>query len=456
MNTAQTRNKAEPASRKRSALDLLMSSGLGTILRGIGIAPRAENGESLLDLADALLSLRGRASGPALASAFFDLYEASDTAARQAFLGKIHDAHPVDAAAVQVAIAKWTEQRDESAARALHEATGSATQKLIRVLNLAPQGTERLIGMREDLLGAPKSPSLSAFDRDLESAFTDWFNAGFLELRRIAWDSPASLLERIIRYEAVHQIRGWDDLRSRVEPVDRRCYGFFHPQMPDDPLIFVEVALTRELPGAIHQIIADARETVQPDEASCAIFYSINNCRTGLKGVPFGNYLIKRVVGLLQQELPRLNTFATLSPVPGFAKWLAKEQTADESLPDGAGLSTSAAKYLVNAKGKGDQPLDPVARFHLGNGARLEAIHANADLSQNGQRQAHGLMVNYVYDLGEIEANHFALTELGTVVTSKAVNALLEEAEAQDSKSKVGKDKSGKKRTRTKIDPVPA
>ena len=451
MNTAKT--KADAPVRKWTALDLLMHSGLGKMLRGIGIAPREESSESLLDLADALLSLRGRASGPALASAFFDLYEASDTAARQEFLGKIHGAHPADSAAIQTAIANWIEKRDENAARTLHEATESPSQKLIRVLNLAPQGTERLIGMREDLLAAPKSPSLSAFDRDLEGAFTTWFNAGFLELRRIAWDSPACLLERIIRYEAVHEIRGWDDLRRRVEPVDRRCYGFFHPQMPADPLIFVEVALTKELPSAIHQIIAEERETVDPGEASCAIFYSINNCRNGLKGVPFGNYLIKRVVRLLQQELPQLDTFATLSPVPGFAKWLAKEQGAEAKVPGAKDLRVLGAKYLVNAKGKGDQPLDPVARFHLGNGARLEAIHADGDLSANGQRQAHGIMVNYVYDLGEIEANHFALTELGTVVAAKAVHQLIEDAEPKETKGK-----SGKKKTKAKAnkDAVPA
>ncbi|MBB4857984.1 malonyl-CoA decarboxylase [Novosphingobium chloroacetimidivorans] len=452
MNTARTRTQADAPVRRRSALDLLMNSGLGKMLRGLGVVPRQENeGESLLDLADALLSLRGRASGPAVAKAFFDLYEASDIAARQEFLGKIHGAHPVEGAAIEKAIAKWAETHDEGAARALHEATESPSQKLIRVLNLAPQGTERLIGMREDLLAAPKSPSLSAFDRDLEGAFTNWFNAGFLELRRISWDSPACLLERIIRYEAVHQIQGWDDLRRRVEPIDRRCYGFFHPQMMDDPLIFVEVALTQELPSAIHQIIAEKRETVDPGEASCAIFYSINNCRTGLKGIPFGNYLIKRVVGLLQQELPQLKTFATLSPVPGFAKWLAKQDSNAGKVPGAKELRVLGAKYLVDAKGKGGQPLDPVARFHLGNGARLEAIHANADLSENGQRQAHGIMVNYVYDLADIEANHFALTELGTVVTSKAVQALVEDTEPKE-----GKEKKGKKKDKDKAEPVAA
>lgn len=452
MNAPRTRTPMDnPAPvRRRNPLDLLMNSGLGKLLRGIGVAPRQGSGESLLDLADALLSLRGRASGPALASAFFDLYEATDLAARQEFLGKVHDLHPADAKAVDKAIARWNEKRDEASALALHAATESPSARLINQLNLAPQGTQRLIGMREDLLAVPKastSAGLSALDRELESAFTAWFNAGFLELRRIGWDSPAALLERIIRYEAVHEILGWDDLRRRVEPIDRRCYGFFHPQMRDDPLIFVEVALTPQLPGAIHQIIAEERDIIDPREASCAIFYSISNCQEGLKGIPFGNHLIKRVVGLLKEELPHLKTFATLSPVPGFAKWLAKEQAPDAPVPGAQDLRQLAARYLVTAKGKGNQPLDPVARFHLGNGARLEAVHANADLSANGQKQSHGVMVNYLYDLADIEANFFALTELGTVATSKPVQALVEDGE--------GNGKKNGRKTAAK-EPVPA
>ena len=452
MNTSRTRkdNENHTSAKRRNPLELLMNSGLGKLLRGLGVAPRQNGGESLLDIASALLSLRGRASGPALASAFFDLYEATDLKARQDFLAKVHDLHPADAKAIDAAIAKWNELRDEASARALHEASESPSGKLINLLNLAPQGTPRLIGLREDLLAISKSSrssGLDALDRELESAFTTWFNAGFLELRRIAWDTPASLLEHIIRYEAVHEIAGWDDLRRRVEPVDRRCYGFFHPQMRDDPLIFVEVALTPQLPGAIHQIIAEERETIDPQEASCAIFYSISNCQVGLKGIPFGNHLIKRVVGQLRQELPHLKTFATLSPVPGFAKWLDKELGADARVPAASELRSLAARYLVQAKGKGNQPLDSVARFHLGNGARLEAVHANADLSPNGQKQAHGVMVNYLYDPNEIEANYFALTELGTVAHSKAVQALIEETEIK------GGRKAGKAKGK---DPVPA
>ena len=298
--------------------------------------------------------------------------------------------------------------------------------------------------MRSDLLKATdQGPGLKALDRELEDAFTAWFNAGFLELRRIAWDSPAALLERIIKYEAVHEIAGWNELRRRVEPVDRRCYGFFHPQMHDDPLIFVEVALTAELPSAIAQITAEKRNTVDPRQASHAIFYSISNCQEGLRGIPFGNYLIKRVVGLLKEELPQLKCFATLSPVPGFAKWLEAEKgpiakdaggKAGAKLPPAKELRREAARYLTTARSKRGGPADSVAKFHLGNGARLEAIHAEADLSANGLKQAHGMMVNYVYDLAEIEANHFALMELGTVAASKAVLALAEEGLPKEAK----------------------
>lgn len=433
--TRRPKSPSQPQ-RRRGPLELVMNTGLGKLLGRIGIAPRPATGEGLLDLAGALLSLRGRASGPALASAFFDLYEASGIEARHSFLARIHDSHPHDAERIDRAIARWIEQRDEAAAQALNRATESPSQRLIRILNLAPQGTQRLIALRSDLLSAPEQTSgLKALDKELEDAFTAWFNAGFLELRRIGWDSPAALLERIIRYEAVHEIDGWDDLRRRVQPADRRCYGFFHPQMHDDPLIFVEVALTDVLPSGIGQIIGEERAIVDPRQASHAIFYSISNCQEGLRGIPFGNYLIKRVVGLLREELPQLKCFATLSPVPGFARWLAAERGKDAAVPPASELRGLAAQYLIKGRSRSGQPLDPVARFHLGNGARLEAIHADADLSANGQRQAHGLMVNYVYDLSEIEANHFALMELGTVAAAKQVQALADGAQPREGKA---------------------
>ena len=415
------------APKRRSPLDFVMGSRLGRLLEKIGISPRQASSEGLLDLAHGLLSLRGRASGPALASTFFDLYEASPVEERHTFLERFHALNPRNAAAIDRAVALWSKDRSEAAAQALNDATESPCQTLIRMLNLAPGGTRRLLAMRSDLLSAPKgNGGLKALDAEFEDAFTAWFNAGFLELRAIGWDSPASVLEKIIKYEAVHSIAGWDDLRGRVEPIDRRCYGFFHPQMADEPLIFVEVALTNALPSGIAQILSDDRVTIDPRQAGCAIFYSISNCQDGLRGIPFGNYLIKRVVGLLQDELPQLRTFATLSPVPGFAAWLKGELADPEKLPADTALREQAARYLVNARNGKGMVADSVARFHLGNGARLEAVHANADLSANGLKQSHGVMVNYVYDLGEIEANHFALAELGTVACSKAVATLAE------------------------------
>ena len=426
---------ASNSARWRGALDLVMGSRLGKLLGRIGVSPRLAGSDGLLDLAGALLSLRGRASGPALASAFFDLYEACDLAERHRFLARLHALYPCDALAIDAAIARWQENRDEASAQALNDASESPCLRLINMLNLAPEGTRRLLAMRTDLLSAPAGDKgLKALDAEFEDAFEAWFNAGFLEMRAIGWDSPASVLEKIIQYEAVHSIAGWDDLRRRVEPVDRRCYGFFHPQMPDEPLIFVEVALTGALPSTIGQILSEKRHVVDPRLASCAIFYSISNCQDGLRGIPFGNFLIKRVVGLLKEELPQLKTFATLSPLPGFAAWLKGELGEGAKLPGAGQLRALAARYLVVARAAKNRVIDSVARFHLGNGARLEAIHAGADPSPNGLRQSHGVMVNYVYDLGDIEANHFQLAEMGIVPASKAVLSLAGVEPAKEAK----------------------
>ena len=420
----------------RSSLEQVLGSRVGRMLGIAGLAPKSSNGEALLDLAGALLSLRGRASGPALASAFFDRYEASALSERQAFLGQLHAQYGRDAARIDKAIARWPEKRDDGAAAALAEAAESPCQRLIRMLNLAPGGTRRLIAMRCDLLAAAEiTPGMKALDREFFDAFSTWFNAGFLEMRSIDWNTPAAVLERIIRYEAVHSIEGWDDLRRRVAPADRRCYAFFHPQMVDDPLIFVEVALTETVPSAIHRVIARDRPLIDPQAANCAIFYSISNCQEGLRGIPFGNFLIKQVVGLLKQELPQLSTFATLSPVPGFARWLAEQEGA-AGVPQGDALRTAAARFIVTARDKRGQIADPVGKFHLGNGARLDAVHIAADLSDKGQRQSHGVMVNYLYDLDDIEANHVSLFELDTVATSRTVEELLKPAKAKGLRSR--------------------
>ncbi|MEP7222517.1 MAG: malonyl-CoA decarboxylase family protein [Novosphingobium sp.] len=434
MNLANRNSGAEPAKAK-GALELALTARFGRMLEKLGFSARkrgkggAAQPARLIDLAELLLSLKGRASGPSLASAFFDLYEASDMAARREFLLEVRARFPRDGQAIAAAITAWQTSPDEASAKALHRAAVSQCQKMIRMLNLAPGGIRRLIHMRADLLAGGKlGRGEAALDADFEYVFSGWFNAGFLELRRIDWETPAAVLERVIRYEAVHSIQGWDDLRRRVEPADRRCYAFFHPQMADDPLIFVEVALTDMLPAAIDSIIADEREVIDPRSASHAIFYSISNCQQGLRGIPFGNFLIKQVVELLRAELPQLSCFATLSPLAGFARWFAQQDGAEVSTGDA--LRAKAARYLVTGRGASGAVLDPVARFHLGNGARLEAVHAGADLSANGQRQSHGVMVNYVYDLAKIESNLLALTELDEVAHSPEVSALVEQAAA--------------------------
>ena len=359
-----------------------------------------------------------------------ETYLGLDDAGRHEFLRRIAldfgpDPAKVDAAhrAYQTAVGtpgQWDAEAD------LRGALRSSRIRILTQFNALPQGVKFLVDLRADLLRfLDKDEELAVLDRELESRLTAWFDVGFLELSRITWNSPASLLEKLIQYEAVHEIRSWNDLRNRLDS-DRRLYAFFHPRMPQEPLIFVEVALTPEMPGAINTILSEKRKLVDPHKANCAIFYSISNCQKGLLGIPFGNFLIKRVAGLLSDELPQLKTFATLSPVPGFARWLSGELGEGAKLPGDRQLRTLAAKYLVNGRKKKGTVLDSVARFHLGNGARLEAIHTGADMSPNGLRQSHGVMVNYVYDMAQIEANHIALFELDTVPASKAVMSLLE------------------------------
>jgi malonyl-CoA decarboxylase len=305
--------------------------------------------------------------------------------------------------------------------------------------------------MRADLLNfLPSTPELAAVDADLLHLLASWFNRGFLVMRRIDWSTSASTLEKIIEYEAVHEIRGWDDLRRRLDPADRRCFGFFHPSLVDEPLIFVEVALTREIPSSIQELLSAETEEGSGGKSnapSTAVFYSISNCQKGLQGISFGNFLIKQVAEDLATEIPSLKTFVTLSPVPRFAAWLVRSLAEDPALLDEEtrallddsswaahsahqeqlkdALMPLAADYFLVARNASGRPVDPVARFHLGNGAQLERINWLGDKSAKGLRQSHGIMVNYLYDLGDIEANHEAYINEGVVAASKNVRQLL-------------------------------
>src|SRR5271165_2067961 len=410
-----------------------------------------EDAAGLIELCEALLSGRGEASGTAMASEVLDSYHDLDATERRTFFHALARNFAPDRDKVNKAIEAWMAEPGDGNGGALHFASEPRRQELIRRLNRAPGGTGALVEMRADLLSLLNGhKDLAALDRDIVHLLGSWFNRGFLVLRRIDWSTPANILEQIIRYEAVHEIRDWDDLRRRIDPADRRCYAFFHPALVDEPLIFVEVALTAAAPDAIAPLLAERRAQIAADKARVAAFYSISNCQQGLSSVSFGNFLIKQVVEELRRDLPRIESFVTLSPMPGFRTWVettgdpavealaadARRLAKDESWaanPESAArarkaLEPLAAYYLLKARRPDGRVIDSVARFHLGNGARLERINWMGDMSVKGMFESYGLMVNYLYDLNEIERNHEAFANQGTVVASSAVKKLLPSA----------------------------
>jgi malonyl-CoA decarboxylase len=414
--------------------------------------PSHERSAGLIELCEALLSGRGEASGVALARDILSRYEDLTIGPRIAFFEALATTFGSDRAGIDKAIKAWQQAPSDETAAELHHASEPRRLELFRRLNLAPGGTAALVRMREQLIDAmDHRDDLAVIDADFIHLFSSWFNRGFLVLRRIDWSSPAIVLEKIIRYEAVHEIRDWDDLRRRIDPPDRRCYAFFHPALVDEPLIFVEVALTRETPAAIAPILSNKREEVDPERATTAVFYSITNCQRGLNGVSFGHFLIKQVVEELSRELGRVSTFVTLSPAPNFAEWLKRERANPASIAiDGDDsevlaalddincwrvpeiaervrepLLRAAAWYYVRARNGRGLPVDAVARFHLGNGARLERLDWLADMSERALKQSHGLMVNYLYDLDYIERNHEAYAQQRMIVASSAVTRLV-------------------------------
>jgi malonyl-CoA decarboxylase len=407
---------------------------------------------SLAQLCEELLSGRGEASGVALAREILARYFELKTGPRIAFFEALANRFGPDRDKLSAAAAAWAAAPSDAGAAALHRAAEPRRLELIRRLNLAPNGTAALVRMRAHLIDAmDRRDDLAAVDEDFFHLFSSWFNRGFLVLRKIDWSTPANLLEKIIRYEAVHEIRDWNDLRARIDSPDRRCYAFFHPALVDEPLIFVEVALVRGIPAAIDPILSVERTPVELERATTAVFYSISNCQRGLAGVSFGHFLIKQVVEEISRELPRLSTFLTLSPAPGFAEWLKRERVTEGSAAidedDRAVLAAldrpdwwrdaetaeavrepllrAAAWYYVRARTPRGTPLDSVARFHLGNGARLERLNFLADTSARGLQQSHGLMVNYLYDIEDIEKNHEAYAQSRAVIAAGSITRLV-------------------------------
>jgi malonyl-CoA decarboxylase len=408
----------------------------------------------------------GEASARRRVAALATLYVALDDDGRRAFLDLLAAEFGPDPQAVAAAVSGYVEavtSNDRRRAETrLRLAVASPRIRILKQFNLLHEGVKFLVDLRADLLRFMRqAPQLEPLDEELYSLLASWFDLGNLELRRISWTSPAALLERLIAYEAVHEIRSWTDLRNRLDS-DRRCYAFFHPRMPEEPLIFVEIALTREMASNVHALLDESAPQTDPHAAQAAIFYSISNTQPGLRGVSFGGFLIKRVVDELCAEFPGLKTFATLSPVPGFRRWLDARLKARDAGLFGAGeaaklavagqahdafvgmanvlsgdpaaapeaaavsaaLSRLVARYLVEEK-DGDRPLDPVARFHLGNGARLERINWLADTSPRGMKQSAGIMVNYLYEIASIEENHEAYAREGRVAMSNGVRRLL-------------------------------
>ena len=424
-------------------------------------------------LCNDLLSRRGEVSGTTLARTILDYYAALDEAGRLRFFEMLATEFGPDPKKLESAVAarQGPMARDSD----IHFDSEPRRQELFRRLNRAPGGTNTLVLMREQLLACLNSNAdLTVVDRDFLHLFSSWFNRGFLVLRRIDWKTPANVLERIIQYEAVHAIGSWDDLKNRLQPRDRRCFAFFHPQLNDEPLVFVEVALTKTIPPTIGPLLSTDRPLIAPENASTAVFYSISNTQKGLSGVSFGSLLIKQVVEDLQSEFPHLKHFVTLSPLPGFAAWLKNERdnpdskwidpswSADLDLIDEldwhndpvqngivqSTLLTLAATYLAKAKTSNGRPADSVARFHLGNGARLERLNFLGDPSPNGLLQSHGIMVNYRYSLNEMQQNHEAYAERGFIAISQEVLDYLRHPDGQSrSPERIGKWNFGRSAT---------
>lgn len=406
-----------------------------------GVSPVPNSAATLLARCQDLIDHRGEASGLALAGEIIAGYRQLCAAERLVFFSGLVSKFDVDAAEIAAAADRFRAEPGLENLWTLTRSVEAPRQRLFRRINMAPDGTRSLVAMRGQLLPLLRdNPALRAIDSDLRHLFISWFNKGFLELRRIDWSSPAMVLEKIIDYEAVHQINGWDDLRSRLRE-DRRCFAFFHPALANDPLVFVEIALTEGVPGDLAPLLLQQRQPPVPGKIDTVVFYSISNCHPGLAGISFGNFLIKNVVEELRKEMPGLRTFVTLSPVPGFRRWLLDADLAglvDEALvprvkeplgrvvaqPVYDALLKLCAHYLLNVK-SGDAPLDPVARFHLGNGARLHRLHGGADLSVKGREQSAGIMVNYLYDLAKIEENHEAYFAQGKIAASRTVTRLL-------------------------------
>ena len=377
---------------------------------------------------DSVMSTSGEVSSLVYAEHLLNLIEAQDDNNLNKFLKNLLSNYDIDTKKLAQDVKNYSSEKNEENLIKINNSSEPKWVELFRRLNATTNGTYRLVKLRERIQ-LLNNPELKIFDSGLLNLFRYWFNPSFLVLEKIDWETPANILEKIIEYEAVHEINSWNDLRARLAPTDRQCFAFFHPLIPDDPLIFVEVALCVGIPKSIQKIIKIDRDEIDIEEANTAIFYSISNCHNGLLGISFGNFLIKKVAKNLKRELPDLNQFLTLSPIPGLMKWMEEyapitfERCKDKNCSDEE-LMKKTIKYLTESDRDDGLPNDPVGRFHIGNGASLERINLNADLSEKGISQSYGIMANYLYDLDVVEENHELFFKNKIVQTSNEIKTL--------------------------------
>ena len=377
---------------------------------------------------ESVMSTSGEVSSIVYAEHLLNLIEKQDDKSLIKFLKNLLLNYDIDTKKLLKDVKIYSSEKNEQNLKKIRSSSEPKWIELFRRLNSTTNGTFRLVKLRERIRSL-KEPDLKTFDSGLLNLFKYWFNPSFLVLEKIDWETPANILEKIIEYEAVHEINSWDDLRARLAPSDRQCFAFFHPLIPNDPLIFVEVALCEDIPKSIEEIIKIDRTEIDIEEANTAIFYSISNCHNGLLGISFGNFLIKKVAKNLKRELPELNQFQTLSPLPGLMKWMEEyapitfERCSDKNCSNDE-LMKQTVRYLTESNRSDRMPNDPVARFHIGNGASLERVNLNADLSSKGLSQSYGIMANYLYDLDVVEENHELFFKNKIVQTSNLIKSI--------------------------------
>ena len=377
---------------------------------------------------ESVMSTSGEVSSMVYAEHLLKLIEDQNDAGLIKFLKNLLKNYDIDTKRLIKDAQIYSSEKNEQNLANIKTSSEPKWVELFRRLNSTSSGTYRLVKLRERIRSL-KDEDLKTFDSGLLNLFKYWFNPSFLVLEKIDWETQANILEKIIEYEAVHEINSWDDLRSRLAPIDRQCFAFFHPLIPNDPLIFVEVALCKNIPKSIQEIIKIDRNEIDAEDANTAVFYSISNCHNGLLGISFGNFLIKQVANTLKRELPKLNQFQTLSPLPGLMKWMENyapvtfERCSENNCSDDE-LMKQTIRYLTESDRKDGMPNDSVARFHIGNGASLERINLKADLSDKGLQQSFGIMANYLYDLDIVEENHELFFKDKIVKTSHRIKAL--------------------------------